>query len=237
MAEFPALPLWTDAYLADTADLNEREHGCYLILLMIAWRRPDCALPNDMKWMHRCLNAYCGGHLHGNRFNRLIPKLLNRFFELGSDEKWHQKRLEKEMNFLRKKDEYMRDLALKRWSRPRKNNGLGDADASAPAYTPTPTPTPKEERKEDIIQNEPAKKYALEHGCVKLTEHHLKQWLEAFPNVSVVGELIAKEPWLSQQKSWFNAAAGWLAKAEREAKKPNGAAEKPAEYDAYWQKI
>jgi hypothetical protein len=31
--------------------------------------------------------------------------------------------------------------------------------------------------------------------------------------------------------------AGRLAKLEREATRTNGAAEKPVEYDAYWQKI
>jgi hypothetical protein len=31
--------------------------------------------------------------------------------------------------------------------------------------------------------------------------------------------------------------SGRLAKLEREATKTNGVAEKPAEYDAYWQKV
>ena len=47
MADYPALPLWTDAYLSDTRHLTTEEHGAYLLLLMTAWRRPDCDLPND----------------------------------------------------------------------------------------------------------------------------------------------------------------------------------------------
>lgn len=39
MAEFPALPLWTDAYLADTAHLSYEEHGLYFHILMTMWRR------------------------------------------------------------------------------------------------------------------------------------------------------------------------------------------------------
>jgi hypothetical protein len=62
--------------------------------------------------------------------------------------------------------------------------------------------------------------YAFEHGCVKLTGEQLEKWREAFPHISVTGELIAGEPWLAKQKSWFNAAAGLLAKREREATKP-----------------
>lgn len=47
MAEFPALTLWTDAYLSDTRHLSTLEHGAYLLLLMEAWRRPYNVLPGD----------------------------------------------------------------------------------------------------------------------------------------------------------------------------------------------
>jgi hypothetical protein len=72
---------------------------------------------------------------------------------------------------------------------------------------------------------------------VKLTLRDLERWQRFYPHVAVEGELIAKEPWLSKQPNWFHAASAWLAKAERIAKQANGATEKPAEYDAYWQKI
>jgi hypothetical protein len=62
--------------------------------------------------------------------------------------------------------------------------------------------------------------YAFRHGCVKLTEENLAQWRESFSHVSVTSTLIAAEPWLAKQKSWFNAAAGLLDKREREATKP-----------------
>ncbi|MGB7244271.1 MAG: DUF1376 domain-containing protein [Sulfitobacter sp.] len=49
MAEFPSLPLFTDAYIGDTAHLTNEEHGVYMRLLMFAWRSPACALPVDDK--------------------------------------------------------------------------------------------------------------------------------------------------------------------------------------------
>ena len=47
MADFPALPLWTDALLADTTHLSNDEIGAYLLLLIASWRRPNCDLPDD----------------------------------------------------------------------------------------------------------------------------------------------------------------------------------------------
>lgn len=49
MADFPALPLFTDAYIADTQHLTNEEHGVYLRLLMFAWRSPGCVLPDNDK--------------------------------------------------------------------------------------------------------------------------------------------------------------------------------------------
>lgn len=78
--------------------------------------------------------------------------------------------------------------------------------------------------------------YAFEHGCVRLTQHNLDQWVEAFPRLSVPGELIAMEPWLQKEgKRWFHAAANKLAKMHRETK--NGHAEPPRpRFDSYGQR-
>lgn len=45
MAEFPAMPLWTDAWVADTRHLTRCERGTYHDLLVEMWRSPHCALP------------------------------------------------------------------------------------------------------------------------------------------------------------------------------------------------
>lgn len=147
MADFPYVPIWTDAYIADTGDLGAAEHGAYLVMMMLAWRRPDCALPDDMPWLKRSLGGFCAD-MHGNRFNALVPGILKRFWELGTDGKWRQKRLTKERDFLSKRAEKQSERAKKRWSQSSDNNGVTDATADGVAYapTPTPTPTPIEER-------------------------------------------------------------------------------------------
>lgn len=53
MAEFPYLPFWTDAYLADCSHLSDAEHGRYILILLALWRTPGCKIPNDDAWLSR----------------------------------------------------------------------------------------------------------------------------------------------------------------------------------------
>ena len=85
MAEFPALPLWTDAYLGDTTHLTTIEHGAYLLLLMTAWRTADCALPDD----DRLLARYA--RMNGQQWKRVRP-IIQAFFGVENG-KWKQGRL------------------------------------------------------------------------------------------------------------------------------------------------
>lgn len=145
MAEFPALPLWTDAYLGDTRHLTLAEHGAYLLLLMIAWRTPDCALPNDDAWLGRVIGD-------PKNWPRLKHNVMA-FWTLGEDGKWHQKRLHGEREFVLAKSASAREAgkasALKRLgSRPTVVAKPFERNANA-ASTPTPTPTP-------IVNNTPA---------------------------------------------------------------------------------
>ena len=55
MAQFPCLPMWTDAWVADTKHLTRTERGTYFDLLVLMWRTPGCKVPNDNDWLAKHL--------------------------------------------------------------------------------------------------------------------------------------------------------------------------------------
>ena len=139
MAQFPALPLWTDAYLADTGHLSGVESGAYLHLLIAAWRTPTCSLPDDDVRLARWA-----------RFNMRIWKRIKptvmAFWHLDNGI-WRQRRLSDERDHVRNIAALNRSAALHRWNgKPLKQLKTRHAIALHPqcernAPTPTPTPT------------------------------------------------------------------------------------------------
>jgi len=87
MAEYPALPLFTDAYMADTRHLTTTQHGAYLLLLMTAWRMPDCKLPDDDKLLAR----WAG--LDYRNWCKIRPEIIDQFWKKDADGKLQQCRL------------------------------------------------------------------------------------------------------------------------------------------------
>lgn len=128
MSSRPWMPLYINDFRLDTLDLTTDQMGCYLILLMLTWQRDDAALPNDMVWLKRALKG-CIAEFHGHTFNRIVPPLLQRYFKLGSDQKWRNKRLTLEREKAAKLSANGQQSAFKRW-RPYNNfNGLDHAKA------------------------------------------------------------------------------------------------------------
>lgn len=116
MAEFPALPLWTDAYIGDTTHLTTIEHGAYLLLLISMWRTAGCNLPNDDRLLAkivRCTPA---------QWRRLKPSLMP-FFKV-IDDHIEQGRLTDERNAVKRNSKRQSDKAKSRWL---KNNETTDA--------------------------------------------------------------------------------------------------------------
>ena len=104
-----AIPLFADAYLADTTHLSTEEHGAYLLLLMAAWRTDDCALPVDDRKLARIAKM-------SPRKWLAIRATVLEFWTIDGDRMW-QKRLRQEHRFVRQKSEGNRKSAVARWNR------------------------------------------------------------------------------------------------------------------------
>lgn len=132
MAEFPAFPLFTDAYLGDTTHLTTIEHGAYLLLLMVAWRSRGNKLPNDDRLLARYTKCTA------SQWKRIRP-ILEPFFSISSDG-WSQGRLMDEANHVRQVRESQiangRASALKRKGRHSTKRDAGVGEASTPSPSP-----------------------------------------------------------------------------------------------------
>ena len=130
MAEFAALPLFTDSWVADTAHLSRLERGIYMDLLVLMWRSPECRVPNDPTWIARRLRL--------DQQEQSILKNVTAEF-CFSDGNWlMQKRLRREYLFVAKKRDAQSVKAKSRWN---KEKDLSRGNAPSPTPTPTPTPT------------------------------------------------------------------------------------------------
>lgn len=134
MAEFPALPLFTDAYLGDTTHLTTIEHGAYLLLLIVMWRAKDCQLPDDDHRLARW--ARCTG----GQWKRLRPA-LEPFFAIDNGV-WKQKRLTDEYNHVRQVRESQRANGLASALKRKGRHATTVAPSVNEASTPSPSPTP-----------------------------------------------------------------------------------------------
>jgi uncharacterized protein YdaU (DUF1376 family) len=110
MSQKPAaIPLFADAYLADTTHLTTEEHGAYLLLLMAAWRQDDCGLPDDDRKLARITG------LTPRKWASMKPTIME-FWQVEGG-RIYQSRLRKEHDFVCKKSEANRKAAASRWEK------------------------------------------------------------------------------------------------------------------------
>jgi uncharacterized protein YdaU (DUF1376 family) len=124
VAEFPALTLWTDAYLSDTRHLSTLEHGAYLLLLMEAWRRPNCDIPDDDRFLARLAGVSV------DEWEAIKPVIMEFWTRDGRTKTWKQKRLIKERDAARKRSKSQRDNSAKRWNKTKKGDATGSPKKS-----------------------------------------------------------------------------------------------------------
>lgn len=132
MAEFPALPLWTDAYLGDTTHLTTIEHGAYLLLLITMWRN-DGRLPKNDGYLARV------ARLTPAQWARIKPTLWQFFREDGD---WvTQGRLTDELDLVRRNSKRQSAKARARWLKPNDDADAAAMPGQSHGNAPTPTPT------------------------------------------------------------------------------------------------
>lgn len=166
MAEFPSLPLWTDAYMADTTHLTTLEHGAYFLLLIVAWRSKDARLPDDDKLLARYTR------LTPAQWRRIKP-VISDFFTIENGY-WTQGRLTDELNavkqYKKRQSQAGKASALKRKGRHLTTVRSGCNQAASP--TPTPTPNDLEPKGSCASDN------ALK------PEHIVEKWNEVAPRIA-----------------------------------------------------
>lgn len=142
MAEFPALPLFTDAYLGDTTHLSTLEHGAYLLLLIVSWRSPGCCVADDDALLARYTR------LTRDKW-RKVRTIIEPFFVIENGF-WHQARLQDELQHLQSRRKQQSEAgsasaaakSLKRANRGSTTVGKPLQRKANEQSTPIPYPVP-----------------------------------------------------------------------------------------------
>ena len=139
MAEFPALPLFTDALLGDTLHLSTRQFGAYMLMLIVAWRTHDCALPDDDEYLCKITRM-------DRRTWAADKAVVLAFWKKDDNQKWYQGRLKDERKYV--EDQRNKNAASGRVSALKRKERHSTTVATTPQQEvnqPTPTPIPKKE--------------------------------------------------------------------------------------------
>lgn len=145
MSKAPAMPMYWDAYLADTTHLTTEEHGAYMLLLAAMWRR-NAWVPDDDKDNARILG------LTPAKWRKIKARLMETVsgFRI-EDGKITQEKLQKTWEKTQEKIDKSRSNGAK-GGRPKskENNDLAKANGSV-SVNPTesiPEPEPEPEVRE-----------------------------------------------------------------------------------------
>ncbi len=188
-----AMPLFADAYMADTMHLTLEEHGAYLRLLMLAWRTEDCTLPNDDKRLCRMLG------INGPKWKKLKPVVMD-FWTLDGD-RWNQKRLKKERFYVENKCKKNAENIKGRWSQVTEKAQSGAYDGGYQIDTPPPPPLIEAKAS---IENDPEVEFGLvadaarlagisspNQGTIVQQSLLIRKWVKAGASADLIRQTIA----------------------------------------------
>ena len=160
MAEFPALPLFTDAFIGDTLHLNPSQIGAYMLMLMTAWRSTNCSLPNDDSYLSKICRM--------DKRTWLANKdILLKFWHIDG-ENILQKRLRDERKYV--EDVRNKNVAAGKASALKRKERHSTSVQPKVNEASTPTPTPIIEKDNTNVLS---KKISLE----VLSVDHISVWL------------------------------------------------------------
>jgi uncharacterized protein YdaU (DUF1376 family) len=141
MAEFPMLPFWTDAYLADTTHLTTTEHGTYLLLLIAMWRTKAKRLPNDDKLLARF------ARLTPTQWARIKPTIMPFFIDHGDE--ISQARLTDEADAVKRHSKKQSDKAKARWLKTNDSDNAVAMPEGMPEACSLPLPLSQDKKEVD----------------------------------------------------------------------------------------
>lgn len=145
-----AIPLFADAYLADTTHLTTEEHGAYLLLMMAAWRQEDCALPNDDRKLARIAG------LTRRKWSAVKDTILE--FWVVENGRIYQSRLRKERAWVDQKSNSSSKSARARWdNQGAENKEDGGMRTQCDGNAPPPPPIPLDKSNGQI--HDPSKQF------------------------------------------------------------------------------
>lgn len=149
MSKPAAMPVFGDAYLADTTHLTTEEHGAYFLLLLAAWRQDDCALPNDERKLARISG------LSLRKWKVIAPTIME--FWTVEDGRIFQGRQRREHTYVLQKSASNRKSAEARWSKQGTENIEGTPMRShSERNAPPPPPIEEEDSVDTDVSTEPA---------------------------------------------------------------------------------
>lgn len=222
--------LWTDALIADTYHLSAAEFGAYVRLLMVAWRRPGCNLPDDDGYLAKSAGA-------SPRHWVTLRPVVMAFWDKGEDGLFRQKRLTGEHTYATAK-RVQRSQAGTASALKRKKTASTDVAPSLVRSYQQPTlpikkegsslgsSEPKDPPSRDLLgSEEPPSKYAFEGKVVRLTHKDFSTWQVAYPHLRDLNAMLqSRDDFLSgvdpkDRKNWFMSTSAWLNNRNQEAAK------------------
>jgi Uncharacterized protein conserved in bacteria len=219
MKKASALPLFGDAYMADTMHLTLEEHGAYLRLLMLAWRAPDCCLPDDDRRLARMLG------ISSQRWTKIKPAVMD-FWTLENG-RWSQKRLKKERIYVEEKSQKNAENARAGWSQrtEKKQDAPSERICETPCENDAPPPPPHSIERERRVRAT-----LIDPNFTPILTKEAQRKVDAWPNGMLDDELYAfinhAQANARTQMDWQAAFRTWIGKADQKresACRPNPA--------------